>query len=100
MKPSARPIRIGLVLLAVGTLAAACMGGTFAAFTSTASNPGNAVTAANDFRAPSGSEKAAPGVAQAVARSITASTRRRRILRPVRLSGPSASPMQLLARLR
>ena len=41
-----------LALIAAGALAAAGMGGTFAAFTGTVSNEGNALTAASDFRAP------------------------------------------------
>lgn len=43
---------LALPCLVAAALAAAGTGGTFAAFTSTASNPGNAVTAADDFRAP------------------------------------------------
>jgi hypothetical protein len=48
----ARRPRLMLAVVAAGALAAACMGGTFAAFTGTASNEGNALTAASDFRAP------------------------------------------------
>jgi predicted ribosomally synthesized peptide with SipW-like signal peptide len=40
------------VLIAAAALGMAGIGGTFAAFTSTAQNPGNEVAAADDFRAP------------------------------------------------
>ena len=64
MRPPAS--RIGLLVLLVGvSLAAAGAGGTFAAFTSTASNGGNEVAAANDFRAPAVS-------ASVISRSSTA----------------------------
>ena len=43
---------LALLLPAAGALAAAGMGGTFAAFSGTASNGGNEVSAASDFRAP------------------------------------------------